>query len=74
MQFVRFLPHILCGLFCNVGIVWGQLPCNPVADLTIMLDNSADVTAANFELIKSSFKEFTYQDYIQVSFSTVSIY
>ena len=71
MHFMRYLALILCGLFCKVGIIFGQLPCDAGADLTLMLDNSADVTTANFELIRNSFIEFTDPAHLQISTATV---
>ena len=64
---------ILWGLFCQVAVTEGQLPCNTNADLTIMLDNSADVTSANYDLIKDTFLLFTSSENLAVSAGGVSI-
>ena len=72
MASLRPVLPILLGMLCNLNFVRGQLPCNPGVDLTIILDNSADVTAANYELMKSSFKEFGDAANLEISFSTVS--
>ena len=73
MEYVKF--SLFCPVFwvliCAAGIS-GQI-CDQSVDLTVIIDSSNDITAANFDLIRNFLLDLMDSENLRITFGTVSI-